>query len=129
MVLVFVLVMVYVHIVFRNCILCISICICMWNMHYIDFREPSANRPPSEVRFLWPHNKMLLFPEEVPQNKNNKDFGVLGSGGLKNPKSLFFGFLVPLQENARLWWKMLPLPEEAQKNKKKRFWSLGEAGA
>ena len=39
--------------------------------------------------------------------------------GLKSPKSLvFFGFLVPLQENASFWWKTLPFPEEVQNKTK-----------
>ena len=59
---------------------------------------------------------MLPFPAEVQKTQKHKDFGVLGKQRPESKICFFFAFfLLPVQENARFWWKMLPFPEEVQK--------------
>ena len=63
--------------------------------------------------------KRCHFLRRYQKKQKSKDFRVLAKARPEESKIFgFFGFLVPLQENASFWWKTLPFPEEVPKKPK-----------
>ena len=64
--------------------------------------------------------KRCHFLRRCQKNKKTKAFRVLVKARPEESKIFvfFLFFLVPLQENASVWWKTLPFPEEVQNKTK-----------